>query len=129
GASFHIVLMALIQVIVWRQLHLDARRFAAIAAIPLLLAGAWSLKNVIVFDSWTNSTWSGMNLSYVAHAGVTRTECERLVAQRVVSTSACHRAFRRPSAYTRTFPHPERFGAAATDHLYKSTGQPNFNAS
>ncbi len=128
-ASFHIVLMALILMIVWRQLHLDARRFAVIAALPLLLAGAWSLKNVVVFDSWTNSTWAGMNLSYVAHAGVTRAECERFVAQRVVSTSACRTAFRRPSAYSRSFPRPEHFGAAATDHLYKSTGQPNFNAS
>src|SRR5262249_46392303 len=38
-------------------------------------------------------------------------------------------AFRKPSAYTRTFPHPEQFGVAATDDLTKSTGQPNYNAS
>ena len=70
-----------------------------------------------------------MNLSYVANAGVTRQACERLVADRTVSTSACRTAFRGPAAYTGAFPHPTQYGAAATDRLYKSTGQPNFNAS
>ena len=36
---------------------------------------------------------------------------------------------RGPAAYTGAFPHPTQYGAAATDRLYKSTGQPNFNAS
>jgi hypothetical protein len=128
-SSIHILLMVLLLVIVWRQLRLDARRMAVIVAVPLLVVGAWSVKNVVVFDSWTNSTWAGMNLSYVGHAGVTRTQCERLVAHHTVSASACRTAFRRPAAYTREFPHPTSYGAAATDRLYKSTGQPNFNAS
>jgi hypothetical protein len=128
-SSIHIVLMVLVLAIVWRQLHLDARRFAVIMAVPLLLAGAWSVKNVLVFDSWTNSTWAGMNLSYLAHAGVTREQCERLVAERAVSPSACDTAFRRPVAYLHAFPHPESYGAASTDRSYKSTGQANFNAS
>jgi hypothetical protein len=128
-SSMHILLMVLVLVIVWRQLHLDARRMAVIVAVPLVVVGAWSVKNVIVFDSWTSSTWVGMNLSYVAHAGVTRAECERLVARHTVSTNACSPAFRVPSAYTRAFPHPTTYGVAATDRLDKSTGQPNFNAS
>src|SRR5262249_20335667 len=37
--------------------------------------------------------------------------------------------FRAPSAYRAQHPHPERYDSAATDRLYKSTGQPNFNAS
>ena len=93
------------------------------------MVGAWSVKNVVVFDSWTNSTWLGMNVSYLAHAGVSQSDCRRLVADGTVSTSACRVAFRAPSAYTARFPHPEHFGNAATDRLYKSTGQPNFNAS
>jgi len=128
-SSLHIVLMVLILAIVWRQLRLDARRMAIIVAVPLVVVGAWSVKNVIVFDSWTNSTWAGMNLSYLAHAGVTHAECERLVARRTVSASACGTAFRRPAAFTRQFPHPTSYGVASTDRLYKSTGQPNFNAS
>jgi hypothetical protein len=128
-SSVHILLMVLVLVVVWRQLHLDARRMALIAAVPLIVVGAWSVKNVVVFDSWTNSTWAGMNLSYLAHAGTTRAECERLVADHTVSSSACRTAFRRPAAYTREFPHPTSYGAAATDRVDKSTGQPNFNAS
>lgn len=128
-SSFHILLMVLVLVIVWRQLSLSRRELAAIAAIPLLVAGAWSVKNVVVFDSWTNSSWLGMNLSYVAHAGVPRSECRRLVADGRVSSFACERAFRPASAYVRHFPHPEHHGSAATDALTKSTGQPNFNAS
>jgi hypothetical protein len=70
-----------------------------------------------------------MNLSYVAHAGVSQADCRRLVADGTVSPTACGVAFRAPSAYTGRFPHPTRYGDPATDDLYKSTGRPNFNAS
>ena len=128
-SSFHFALMVLVLVIVWRQLSLSVRQLAAIAAIPLLVVGAWSVKNVLVFDGWTNSSWLGMNLSYIAHAGVSQSDCRRLVADGTVSSSACHPAFRAPAAYTGRFPHPRRYGSAATDNLHKSTGQPNYNAS
>lgn len=128
-SSFHIALMIVVLLAVWRMLKIDARRFAAIAAVPLVLAGAWSVKNLVVFDSPTSSTWLGMNLSYLAHAGTTTADCRALVADHTVSSFACQRAFRRPEAYERAFPHTERFGAAATDQVLKSTGQPNFNAS
>jgi hypothetical protein len=128
-SSLHIALMVVLLLIVWRQLHVDARRMAVIATVPMLLVAAWSLKNVVVFDSWTNSTWAGMNLSYLAHAGVGRSQCRELMADHSVSASACRSAFRRPAAYTSQFPHPARYGTPATDRLTKSTGQPNFNAS
>ncbi len=127
-SSFHVALMVLMIAIVWRQLHLDAGKVAAIAAIPLLVVGAWSVKNLVVFDSSSNSSWLGMNLSYVAHAGVSHDECRQLSAQHTVSALACNRAFGKPAAYTRRYPHPRRYGVAATDSLYKSTGEPNYNA-
>ena len=43
---------------------------------------------------------SGMNLSFVAHTGVSQADCRRLVADGTVSTSACRVAFRAPPAYT-----------------------------
>ncbi len=105
-SSFHVVLMALVLVVVWRQLSLSRRQIAAIAVVPLVVVGAWSVKNVVVFDSWTNSSWLGMNLSYVAHAGVSQADCRRLVADGTVSASACRVAFRAPSAYTAAIPAP-----------------------
>jgi hypothetical protein len=128
-SSFHIVLMVLVLVVVWRQLSISASQLAAIAAVPLVVAAAWSVKNVLVFDSFTNSSWLGMNLSYVAHAGVSQSDCRRLAATGSISATACHVAFRGPAAYTARFPHPTRYGNPATDALRKSTGQPNFNAS
>jgi hypothetical protein len=128
-SSFHVVLLVVVLGVVWRQLSLSWRTLASIAAVPLVVVVAWSAKNVLVFDSWSNSSWLGMNISYVAHAGVSKDDCRRLVAQGVVSGSACDVAFRAPSAYTARFPHPTHYGNAATDRLYKSTGQPNFNAS
>jgi len=128
-SSFHVLLMVLLIVIVWRQLRITPRKLAAIAAVPLILVGAWSVKNVAVFDSWSNSSWIGMNLSYVAHAGVTERRCHELVAEHAISPIACVRAFSRPSAYTARFPHPHRYGVAATDSLFKSTAKPNYNAS
>ncbi|MDQ1431846.1 MAG: hypothetical protein QOF40_2448, partial [Actinomycetota bacterium] len=128
-SSIHGLVMVLLVVVVWRQLRIDARKLAAIAVVPLLVVGAWSVKNVVVFDSWSNSTWVGMNLSYVAHAGVKDSRCRALVATGTVSPIACLRAFSPPSAYTARFRHPHRYGVAATDSRYKSTGQPNYNAS
>jgi Dolichyl-phosphate-mannose-protein mannosyltransferase len=128
-SSFHVLLMVLLIVIVWRQLRIDRRKMAVIAAVPLVVVGAWSVKNVVVFDSWSNSTWVGMNLSYLARAGVTDARCRALVAQHAVSPIACVRAFSPPSAYAAQFPHPHRYGVAATDDPFKSTGQPNYNAS
>jgi hypothetical protein len=128
-SSFHLLLMVLLVVIAWRQLRIDSRKLAAVAVVPLLLVGAWSVKNVVIFDSWSNSTWLGMNLSYVAHAGVTERQCHALEAAHTVSPIACVTAFSAPSAYTAQFSHPRRFGVAATDALFKSTGEPNYNAS
>src|SRR5207302_10784995 len=56
-SSFHVVLMIVVLLIVWREIHVEPRRMAVIAAVPLLVVAAWSVKNVVVFDSWTNSTW------------------------------------------------------------------------
>jgi hypothetical protein len=128
-SSFHVVLMLVLLVVVWRQLHLDRRKLGAIALVPLLVVGAWSIKNVAVFDSWSNSSWMGMNVSYVAHAGVSRHRCRQLVAARRVSSIACTTAFGKPPAYQRRVRRVHRYGVAATDSLYKSTGQPNYNAS
>ncbi len=128
-SSFHILLLVLVLAVLWRQLTVAPRQLAAIAAVPLVVAGAWSVKNVVVFDSWSNSSWLGMNLSYVAHAGVSGSECRRLASEGRVRRSACHVPFRAPSAYTAEFPHPTQYGNPATDKLVKSTGQPNFNAS
>lgn len=128
-SAIHPVLMVVVLLIVWWLLSLSLRQLVLIAVVPLLVVGAWSAKNVLVFDSWTNSSWLGMNLSYIAHAGVSQADCRQLVADRTVSSAACHVAFRAPAAYTTVFPHPRRYGNAATDRLVKSTGQPNFNAS
>jgi hypothetical protein len=127
-SSIHVAVMIVLVVVVWRQLRLDARQLALIAAVPLVVVGAWSVKNVLVFDSPSNSTWIGMNLSYLARAGTTDARCRELVKQGSVSASACHVAFEQPPVFERQFPHPQEYGVAATDELYKSTGQPNFNA-
>jgi hypothetical protein len=128
-SSIHVLLMVVLIALVWRQLRLDARRMATIAVVPLVLVGAWSVKNVLEFDSWSNSTWAGMNLSYLAHAGTTTKRCDALAATGAISRSSCRTAFGRPATYLAEFPDPRQYGAAATDQLLKSTGQPNFNAS
>jgi hypothetical protein len=127
-SSIHVVVMVVLVVVVWRQLRIGARQLAAIAAVPLVVVAVWSIKNVLVFDSPSNSTWIGMNLSYLARAGTTDARCRQLEERGSVSASACHVAFERPTAFERQFPHPHTYGVAATDQLYKSTGQPNFNA-
>ena len=128
-SSFHPLLMVVLLLVVWRQLRLDVRKLAMVAAVPLLVVATWSVKNVLVFDSWSNSSWLGMNLSYVAHAGITEHQCRELAARHEISRIGCVAAFSAPAAYTARFPKPDRFGVAAIDALFKSTGGPNYNAS
>jgi hypothetical protein len=128
-SSFLPALFVVLLLVAWRLLRVDWRKLAAIAAVPLILVAAWSVKNVVVFDTWSNSSWTGMNLSYLARAGVTARRCRELVDEHSVSHIACTRAFSRPTVFAARFPHPRHFGVAATDVLFKSTGQPNFNAS
>jgi hypothetical protein len=128
-SAFHPLVFVVLVAVVWRELRLDARKVAVVAAVPLILVGAWSAKNVVVFDSWSNSTWTGMNLSYLAHAGVSTRRCRQLVATHVLSPTACVRAFSSPLVFRHSFHDPHRYGVQATDALFKSTGQPNFNAS
>ncbi|HEY7107513.1 MAG TPA: hypothetical protein VH986_13985 [Acidimicrobiia bacterium] len=128
-SSFLPALFVVLLAVVWRMVRIDARKLAAIAAVPLVLVAAWSVKNLVVFDTWSNSSWTGMNLSYVAHAGVTTRRCRKLVDEHSVSPIACTRAFSSPNVFADRFSRPHHYGVAATDALFKSTGQPNFNAS
>ncbi|HYD08681.1 MAG TPA: hypothetical protein VEA78_01155, partial [Acidimicrobiales bacterium] len=42
--------------------HIDRRVVAVTAAVPVLLVGGWLGKNLVLFDTATMSSWSGMNL-------------------------------------------------------------------
>jgi hypothetical protein len=127
-SSWHVLFMVVLVTVVAVQLRLDARKVAAVAAVPLVVVAAWSVKNAVLFGSWSSSSWLGMNLSYVAHAGVTDHQCRQLQERHRLSAFACRRAFARPSAYAGHVPRPEHFGVPAVDAWHKSTGQPNFNA-
>jgi hypothetical protein len=128
-SSFHVLLMLVLLVLVFRQVRIGRPKLVAIATVPLVLVVAWSVKDAVLFDSWSSSSWLGMNVSYVAHAGVTDQRCRQLRSEHAVSSIACVRAFSGPATYSTRFPHPRVYGVAATDAPYKSTGQPNFNAS
>ncbi len=45
----------------WRG-RVDRRRLAIVAIIPVVVVGGWLVKNEIVFDRPTMSSWGGMNL-------------------------------------------------------------------
>lgn len=127
-SSWHVLLMIVLVAVVVVQLRLGARKVMAVAAIPVVLVVGWSVKNAVLFGSWSSSSWLGMNLSYVAHAGVTDHRCRQLQERHRVDAFACLRAFSRPSAYEHHVPRPKHFGVPAVDALHKSTGEPNFNA-
>jgi hypothetical protein len=127
-SSWQALLVLVLVAMVWRMLRLGVAELAAIAAVPIVLVAAWSVKNVVVFGSWSTTSWLGMNLSYVAHAGVGDHECRRLEAEGHVSPIACERAFGKPAEYAAYFHHLPHYGVRAADDWYKSTGQPNYNA-
>lgn len=110
--------------LVWFLLRMDARKIVAIVAIPLLLALAWNVKNVVIFDRFGSSSWQGMSLWRIASAGVPAQRIAELQREDKIDVEVG--PFGPPSWYRNI--RPDTYGVAATDQLYKRNGATNFNA-
>ncbi len=122
-------LMVLFFGLVWLLLRvdtrrIDARKILAVVAIPFVLALAWNVKNVVIFDRVGSSSWQGMSLWRVASAGVPAERIAELQREGKIGTETV--PFGPPSLYPDV--RPDHYGVGATDRLYKRNGATNFNA-
>lgn len=92
-ASFHpIWLIGL--VVLLAVARPDRRRGIAVAAtITLVLAGGWSLKNLVLFGQPGTTSWAGANLNRITTEQLPLEEREALVERGELSPYALHPAF------------------------------------
>ncbi len=66
-SSFHLfwMIMMIALVIILDRQHNSSRGVIWIGAIGIILAASWYLKNLVLFNKFTASTWMGMNLARV----------------------------------------------------------------
>ena len=124
---FHVLFLAAIAAALWFLLP-KARRVVVAGALPFLaLILALQTKNWILFDSFTTSTWAGMNTGVVTTFQLTPDEARKLIDSGVLSPIAAIPPFSDLNLYS-PFIHPVASrGIPVLDQAATSTGHPNFN--
>lgn len=122
------VLAAMLPVLAHTTLE-QRRGMLRIAAVPLLLIGAWMLRGAALHGTASLSSWSSMNMARTVTLQIPRAEREQLVADGTLSGLALQPAFQRYELYEPVITPCERLrlGVRVLASPLKSTGYPNFN--
>jgi hypothetical protein len=103
------------------------RQVLAIAVVPLLLVSVWYIKNADLFQTYTTSSWLGMNFASATTAWATPSQIRELIATHELTPIAGVGTFLPLSAYGPTAASRRATGVAVLDQPTKSDGSPNFN--
>ncbi len=107
---------------------LEEKRRVAIWSLPaLLLVIGWYAKNSVLYDSFTASSWSGMNLANIVTFRIDELEREAGVSSGLLSEFALLPPFSSPEEYLKFFPETSTTGIQLLDQYGKSTGFPNYH--
>ena len=119
------LVVAVVLVVVVARRHW--RHVLMAAVIPVLVVGAWYVKDAVLFGTSSTSSWLGMNLARDTLYGAPHAEIAAMVKDGTLSPLAAIPAFQGPSTYVPRFVLPTHTGTAALDELTKANGAPNFN--
>lgn len=103
------------------------RQVLKAAAIPVVVVGAWYVKDAVLFGTSSTSSWLGMNLARDTLYGAPHQEITAMVKDGTLTPLAAIPAFQGPATYIPRFVLPTHTGTAALDQLTKADGAPNFN--
>jgi hypothetical protein len=126
-ASFHVAWLLLVAALAALGARPRWRAVLRLAAAPLLVAALWYGKNLVLFGSFSSSTWLGMNLARVALDSLPPARRSDLVKQGVLSPLAKVAPFRELAAYARHVERPRPTRVPALDLPSKPRRTPNFN--
>lgn len=106
-----------------------ARRTLRLAAAPLVLVAAVTLKNWVMYGEWAGSSvYRGLNLAVMTVDQLPREQCAELVRSGALSQAAVTPLYDRPpSAFVHLAPMGEPAGIAVLDQERKSTGAINWH--
>jgi hypothetical protein len=123
-ATYHVLWIAVLFVVVMMVKPQTRRRTMAVAALPLALCLGLYAKNFALFDSFSSSSWMGMNLAEMIQLEAPPGELAQLVASGDLEGPLDKRAFSPLDVYESR---PETTGVAVLDQAVKPSGLPNYN--
>ncbi|MDQ4098000.1 MAG: hypothetical protein M3144_09060 [Actinomycetota bacterium] len=105
------------------------RAVLAAAVVPFLLVCALLVKNLVLFDQFSSSSWLGMNLARISTFQIPEGERHRLVRDGDLSALALRPTFAYYDLYADSGFGTVRPGSGhpVIDEAVKSDGSPNFN--
>ncbi len=105
---------------------LQGQRHKATWLLPaLLLVTAWYVKNAVLYDTFSASTWGGLNLFKIVTHDIPGETRKAWVKEGQVSQLALVPPFRSPEVYLRYFPQTPITGIPLLDEYYTSSGYRN----
>jgi hypothetical protein len=105
------------------------KRTVAASLLPLAIVCGFYLKNLVLFSSFSASSWMWLNISRVTARGLGPAEAERLVAEEGFSPTLAIPAFATVERYLEYIEAPAPTGEPVLDAPRKSTGASNYNHS
>jgi hypothetical protein len=127
-SSYHLVFLIAIAVLVAWASPLRARQVLLIAALPVLIVTLWYVKNLVMFDTFSSSSWLGMNLARTVYLSEGPDQIAALRADGEIKPILGVKPFSGPAKYDPRFVHPEKTGVAVLDRATRSqNGGLNFN--
>lgn len=120
-STYHLVWVVAVVAFVVASSPGTRRRVLAASAVPLVLVGGWYVKNLAYFDSFSSSSWLGMNLAHATFRWMDRYELHELVDRDVTSELVLIQPFSPKQRYSPRFVEVEHTGIAALDQRSKST--------
>jgi hypothetical protein len=124
---FHLVWLVAIAVGLLLVCRKERRRILRSACVPLLVVVLWYGKNLVLFDSFSSSTWLGMNLAKMTTTFVPDADLRRLQVERKVSGISLVPPFSPLEAYRRFIGDTTRTGVPVLDQETRLGGATNFN--
>ncbi len=103
------------------------RQVVAVAVVPLVVVGAWYVKDAVMFGTTTTSSWLGMNLARGVLYRAPQAQIRQMIRQGTLTPLASVPAFSAPATYVPRFVHNTPSTIAAIGSLSKADGRPNFN--
>jgi len=95
--------------------------------LPFILVVSWYGKNAIVLDSFTASSWGGMNLSKIVTLYIPGDVRRTWIKEGIISELGRFPPFRSPDTYLEYYPDTPITGIPLLDEIEYSTRFPNYH--
>ena len=120
-----LVLAAVPLVVVLRRRWRDV---LVVALVPVLCVTFWYAKDAVLFQTYTTSSWVGMNLARITTKQATPQQLDTLIKRGTVTPLSRIKPFTVPlAAYGQRLSKHPRTGVAVLDQVVKSDGTVNYN--